>query len=162
MESLLQSKFSFPPILKFVPRLSSEPVNFYFMPLDVSLLSPVPTVLRLQLCSVPCRPWCTAVICLLFLLNHPQSQVHISELHSLLTPVYIFSEFRLYQFIQLLVAQITILFLNIFIETPVVHTLSSFVRPTYKISSFTLRGLIYIGLNGNIIFTQECQDQTLN
>lgn len=32
------------------------------------------------------------------------------------------------------------------------HSLSSFVRPTYKISSFTFRCLIHTGLNGNILF----------
>lgn len=36
-----------------------------------------------------------------------------------------------------------------------------FLRSTYKISSFTLRCIMHVGLNGNIQVTQEWQDQTL-
>lgn len=37
------------------------------------------------------------------------------------------------------------------------HSLCSFVKPTYKISSYTPRCVIYIGLGGTILFTQEWQ-----
>lgn len=164
MKSLLKSKVSFLLFLNFFPHLSPEPVNFYFM--DVSLLSLVPAVLGLQLCSTPCRPWCTAVNQLFTFSSQASSESGL-YFRNPFTPnssgsEYIFRN----QIIPIYPASgdpnhhIILKYFNW--NSCGSHSLSSLVRSTYKISFFTLRCLIYIGLNGNIIFTQEWQDQTLN
>ena len=145
--------------------------NFCFMSPDVALLSPVPIVGRCSSIVSPCRPLRTAVNFLLFLLNHLQSQVYISELHSFISLVFIFSALNLdytslssflWPVNHYVILKCWCHFKYSHWNSCGLHSLYSFVRPTYKISSFTLRCIIHIGLNGNTYFTQEWQDQTLN
>lgn len=153
MESLLQSKVSFPQFLKFVSHLSSKPVNFHFMFLDVVLLSPVPTV-GLQLCSIPCRPWCSTVNQLFTFSSQPSSQSGL-YFRSPFTPnssIYI-SRIQIIPIYPAFGDPNHYIILNYYHWNSCgSHSLSSFVRPSYKISSFTFRCLIYIGLNGNTLF----------
>lgn len=153
MDSLLQSKVSIPQFLIFVPDLSSKPVNFHFISLDAVLLSPAPTV-GLQFCSIPCRSWCSAVNQLFTFSSQPSSG----------TGLYFRSPFTTNSSIYIFRIQIIPIYPasggpNHYIILKYYHwnscgshSLSSFVKPTYKISSFTFRCLIYIWLNRNILF----------